>query len=968
MSVEWTRLVLLAAESTFAVLFLRALIGYLRRRDPLQGDVTLVFAPCALAFGVDALWQTIGTRPALTGPLTALPLMAQPYLTLRLAGRLRDVPRVLIRGALVAYLLLAIPLMLMERPLPQWLIGLAVVYFLSAEVTAGLLLLGKARSRTGTNRARLMTAGAATLTFGLMIMLVGAAAGGDPVLRAISRILALASGLGYLIAFMPPRWLRRLSAVTAAQSMTERLLRAPADAPEEVWQTYADLMRVQTGADAVAVLLPHHSIPDGPLEQIAYAGPPLDVPDEPIKGDPGRLLRSGRPARLREGDPALIRHFGEGLRDDFVTVLRMPVPPDVEGWVLLFNRHRSLFSDDDVGLLAELGGQAGILAERQAVTARERRLAAELSNSVEALTRANEAKSNFLAGMSHELRTPLNAIIGFSDLMRLEEPEGDRRRVPADWVDHIHSSGRHLLGLINDILDLAKVEAGRMDLRVAPVRVDTAIEELLTTLSPLFAQKNLTVMTELAPVTALADRLRLRQIVENLLSNAIKFTPPEGTVSITVTGSDTDVSVTVTDTGVGIADDDAERVFEEFQQVGDPDRRQAGTGLGLALTRRLVEAQRGDITLRSAPGHGSSFTVRLPAAPVAQPSAAGATNAPYVLLVEDDPHSAELMQTQLSNAGYRVEVAGSGESGLTVAREHRPDAIVLDVELPGISGWEVIRQLKADAALAAVPVFFASILDEAAAGLALGAHDYFVKPVDQPALLSALSNAIAARPAPRVLVVDHDDAVRHAIEDGLRAGGADVVACADGRDGLARSREEHFDLIVCDMQSPAADGFSLLAAIEQDPAGRHTPVLGLSAAALTEREPGDTAPLIATAMAGGVVAEAMAGGAGWDSLAPLLARHPAAHHPALAHHPAHPAARRVHPPAGSSPQALHLRSAVPGGPAVSVGRVADPARFFGSAHPGDVCAGPAQTAGIAPESSGSIVPDPSGRVPPKEDL
>ncbi len=282
-----------------------------------------------------------------------------------------------------------------------------------------------------------------------------------------------------------------------------------------------------------------------------------------------------------------------------------------------------------------------------------------------------------------------------------------------------------------------------------------------------------------------------------------------------------------------------------------------------------------------------------------------------MLLVEDDPHSAELMQTQLSNAGYRVEVAGTGERGLAVARAHKPDAIVLDVELPGISGWEVIRRLKADAALSSVPVFFASILDEAPAGLALGAHDYFIKPVDQPALLSALSNAIAARPAPRVLVVDHDDAVRQAIEDGLRAGGADVVSCADGRDGLALSRAENFDLIVCDMQSPSADGFSLLAAIEQDPSGRHTPVLGLSAAALAERAPGDTAPLIATAMAGGVVAEAMAGGAGWDSLAPLLGHHPASHHPAIPHHPAHPAARRTsggaHPPAG----AIQLRSPVP---------------------------------------------------------
>ncbi|AEV88087.1 integral membrane sensor hybrid histidine kinase [Actinoplanes sp. SE50] len=910
MSVEWSRLVLLAAELTFAVLFLRALGGYLRHRDPLRRDVALVFAPCTLAFCADLLRQSLATRPALAGGFTAVALMAQPVLTLRLAGRLRRVPPALTTAALLGFLALAGPLAVAHRPVPVPLKVAASTYFLSVEFIAAALLYDTARCRTGANRARLTIAAAATTAFGVMIMLLGASGGHVSGVRTASHVLALISGLGYLIAFAPPAWLRGLFAAAAAHSVTERLLRAPAESPEAVWQTYAEIMRVQTGADAVAVLLPR---PDGQLWQIGYAGPPLDVPDEPIRA------ALGRPGPLRDGDPALLRHFGAGLADDFVTALRMPVPPDIEGWVLLFNRYRGLFNDDDLGLLAELGGHAGLLAERSAVTVRERRLTAELTNSVEALTRANEAKSNFLANMSHELRTPLNAIIGFSDLMRLEEPEGDRRRVPADWVDHIHGSGRHLLGLINDILDLAKVEAGRMDLRVAPVRVDTAIEELLTGLSPLFADKRLTVMTELAPVTALADRLRLRQILENLFSNAIKFTPAEGMVTITTGESGEQVTITVADTGVGIADTDAERVFEEFQQVGDPERRQAGTGLGLALTRRLVEAQRGEITLSSTPGQGSSFTVRLPAAPVTRPSATGAANAPCVLLIEDDPHSAELMQTQLSNAGYRVEVAGTGESGLAVARAHKPDAIVLDVELPGISGWEVIRRLKADAALAVVPVFFASILDEAAAGLALGAHDYFIKPVDQPALLNALANAIAARPAPRVLVVDHDDAVRQAIEDGLRAGGADVVSCADGRDGLARSRAENFDLIVCDMQSPSADGFSLLAAIEQDPSGRHTPVLGLSAAALAERAPGDTAPLIATAMAGGVVAEAMAGGAGWDSLAPLLGHHPGTAHPAIPHHPAsihpavpaHPAARRTaggaHPPAGAVP----LRSAVP---------------------------------------------------------
>jgi len=192
------------------------------------------------------------------------------------------------------------------------------------------------------------------------------------------------------------------------------------------------------------------------------------------------------------------------------------------------------------------------------------------------------------------------------------------------------------------------------------------------------------------------------------------------------------------------------------------------------------------------------------------------------------------------------------------------------VTLPGIDGWEVIRRLKADPRLAAIPTFFASILDERQAGLDLGADDFFVKPVDSTSLLGALARALAERSSPRVLVVDADDQVRDAIEAGLRAGGADVVSCAEGRDGLERSRAEHFDLIVCDMQTTDVDGFSLMAAMAADSA--HTPVLGITAA--TGADPSDAAPLVATAMAGGVLAEAMAGGAGWETLAPLLGRRP----------------------------------------------------------------------------------------------
>jgi signal transduction histidine kinase len=606
MHVEWSALVLLAAEFTFAVLFLRALGGYLRRRDSLQGNVTLVFLPCTVVFCVDIARRAGSDLPMWVNLVSTTILLAQPYLTIRLAARLRAVPRWLDRLVLCGYVALAVPIIREPRPLDYRALVALVVGFSLSEAIPAALLFGKARTRAGANRARLMIAAGATLAFSFMILCIGLSgiAHGNPALLAASRVLALASGLGYLAAFLPPHWLRRVFSASAAHRVTERLLREPVDSSAHVWQLYAEIMREQTGADAVAVFMPRA---DGQLAQTAFAGPPVPTHPELGPGDLTALIRAGRPARLREGTPAVVAHYGDNLGDDYVTVLGMPVPPDVEGAVLLFNRHRTLFSDDDLRLLAALGGQAGILAERQAI-------AVTLSASVAALTQANQAKSAFLANMSHELRTPLNAIIGFSDLMRVEEPDGDRRLVPAEWVEHIHTSGRHLLGLINDILDLAKVESGRLELHVTELRVDTAVAELLTGLAPLFTTKNIEVRTDLPEATAIADRVRFRQIVENLLSNAIKFTEPGGSVTVAVRHSAADVYVSVADTGVGIDAADHHRVFEEFQQVGDPDRQRAGTGLGLALTRRLVEAHGGEITLASALGSGSTFTVRLPAA------------------------------------------------------------------------------------------------------------------------------------------------------------------------------------------------------------------------------------------------------------------------------------------------------------------------------------------------------------------
>ncbi|MFF5231003.1 response regulator [Dactylosporangium sp. NPDC000521] len=829
-------------------MFLRALVGYAATRDPIQRDITLIFLPpvvvCATAVARQML---VSPLPLAASAASTALLMLQPYLTLRLTAKLRHVPVWLSRTLLVSLLASTVVVAVAPRPLDLGYLVLATVSFTVTEVIAGTYLLLGAQRRSGAARARLRLAGAATYVFVLMMLMLFTGAvvypGTTSWLAPAGRVVALVSALGYLVAFMPPAWLRRMMSATVWYEATEDLQRLPAAVSTgQVWRRYVQVVHETTGADA-AVLI--RVAPDGRLEQVAaVCRSGASLPHEPMPeltaADLQALLTARQPAR---GDKSeLAAWYVRTTSAQYVTALELPLSQGERGAVLLLDHYRALFTDDDLRLTAVLGGQAQVLAERSAVLAEQRRLAEQLAESVAALTHASQAKSDFLAGMSHELRTPLNAIIGFSDLMRAEHPDGDRRAVPAEWVDHIHNSGRHLLCLINDILDLAKVEAGRMELHPEPLALDAAVNDVITGLRPLTDRKRLEVTIGVPRVGVLADPLRFRQILENLLSNAIKFTPEGGRISLTAAQGAGEVALTVADSGVGIAAADQGRVFEEFQQVGDAAQRKAGTGLGLALTRRLVEAHGGSIALQSALGEGSRFTVRLPDAtaeipaplPLEKPvrKAEGAARG-RVLIVDDDARAAELLRTYLAAAGYQVRVAPSGSEGLAAARTWTPDAILLDVIMPGIDGWDVIRELKQEESLRDIPVFFATIVDDRRAGLSLGAADFFVKPVDHDLLLAQLARHVvpakgAGTEGASVLVVDRDDQTRHVVEQHLRDGGIDVVTCDDGPEGLRLSRDRRFDLIICDLQMADVDGFALLAGLEGDPATRGIPVLALT--------------------------------------------------------------------------------------------------------------------------------------------
>jgi CheY-like chemotaxis protein/anti-sigma regulatory factor (Ser/Thr protein kinase) len=454
--------------------------------------------------------------------------------------------------------------------------------------------------------------------------------------------------------------------------------------------------------------------------------------------------------------------------------------------------------------------------------------------------------------MSHELRTPLSAILGFSELMRAEPQQGDARVVPAEWVEHIHRGGQHLLALINDVLDLAKVEAGRLELDRTPFDLRDLVTETVAGLRPLAERKHLVIASDVRVGRFVADRGRVRQVLYNLLSNAIKFTPEQGSISISAAVDRGTVQVAVSDTGPGIAPEDQKVIFDEFSQVGDVGGRQQGTGLGLALARRLVEAHGGTIELESELGSGSRFTATFPQPEAAalpgydESSSSGAAAfagmrpGDDILIVEDDPSTVRLLRTYLESDGYGVRMANTGATALAEARARPPAAIILDILLPGTDGWEVLRDFKSDPVLRDVPVIIVTVVDERELGLALGAVDYFLKPVDRTALLSRLARYTFTRTQPgrevRILAVDDDIVSLDLLDSVLASEGFKVVRAEGGREAIERARAEPFDLVICDLIMPDVDGFDVVTALKGNPPTRDVPILILTAHTLTDAE------------------------------------------------------------------------------------------------------------------------------------
>ena len=353
--------------------------------------------------------------------------------------------------------------------------------------------------------------------------------------------------------------------------------------------------------------------------------------------------------------------------------------------------------------------------------------------------RANVLKSEFLASVSHELRTPLHAIIGFSELLA-EESAGSLNSKQKRFTTHIHQGAQHLLELINDILDLSKIEAGQMELRQESFALDAAIAEVLSSIRPLANNKGIALSDEIQPkLSIFADRIRFKEILFNLFSNAVKFTKEGGRIAVRSATLPDYIRISVADTGIGIAKEVHESIFQTFRQVASTTKGvREGTGLGLAITKRLVEQHGGQIWLESELGAGSEFFFTIPRTNSFSGEEQHSLEPAVVLVVEGDESSRELVVSYLEAEGVKPLTAGSGDEGLRVARDSKPDVILLDLLMPGKNGWETLYKLRSNPATSGIPVIITSVIDEKKMAFALGATEYLVKPVAKETLLDAV--------------------------------------------------------------------------------------------------------------------------------------------------------------------------------------------------------------------------------------
>lgn len=509
-----------------------------------------------------------------------------------------------------------------------------------------------------------------------------------------------------------------------------------------------------------------------------------------------------------------------------------------------------------MSFLTSVGSQIGMALQRLRAEHDNERMNAELITARDEALEASRTKTAFLANMSHELRTPMNAIIGYSEMLIEEAPD----LKPEDFVpdlEKVRAAGKHLLALINDILDLSKIEAGKMTLFLESFSIRSTIDDVVAMIQPLISRNNNTLVITCRDDIGImvADVVKVRQTLFNLLSNACKFTDG-GEIRLDVStidrGGAEQIVMAVTDSGIGMTQDQMGRLFQAFVQAdSSTTRKYGGTGLGLTISRKFCQMMGGDIRVASQLGHGSTFTIEIPR--IVQCDADGT---PFIstvttfaeeithdlskhgirgtiLAIDDNIEALDLIQRSLSRDGYRVVTCSSGEAGIALARSVKPDVITLDVMMPQMNGWQVLAALKADKELAEIPVVLLSVVENKEIGMALGATDCLTKPIDWNRLDALLERLTESESPAPILVVEDDSASSELVRRLLERDGWTVDVAANGEDALRKVRLRRPALVVLDLMMPVMDGFTFSDQLRAEPGCEDIPVVVLTSKSLT---------------------------------------------------------------------------------------------------------------------------------------
>jgi signal transduction histidine kinase/DNA-binding response OmpR family regulator/uncharacterized protein YigA (DUF484 family) len=613
--------------------------------------------------------------------------------------------------------------------------------------------------------------------------------------------------------------------------------------PQELMNSVVEAAQHDLGFDRVMILLTNE--PAGEVYMAAASTNfselvPPDYRQRMGRGMIGQAAQSGQ-TQWSNDTRAHTAYFPVGQWNPLSELcVPMKAGARVIGVVNVESDAANAFSEEDVRLLESLSGQLTVALENA-------RLYEEQKQTAEKLREVDRLKTEFLASMSHELRTPLNSIIGFSRVI-LKGIDGPLSDLQKQDLEAIHGSGQHLLGLINNILDISKIEAGKMELTFEEVDMKQTIKTVMSTAIGLNKGKPIELRTQVPDdlPTVWVDATRSRQVLLNLVSNASKFTD-QGSITCFASYDHQFVTIGVRDTGIGIPPDKLGMIFDEFTQVdASTTRRYGGTGLGLAISRRFVEMHGGKIWVESELGRGSTFYFTLPRTQVAAPSPAeqeAEIGKRVLLAVDDDPGVITLYKRYLEKQGYQVIGVTDSRQAVEQAIRLKPDVITIDILMPNKDGWSVIQELRQNEQTRNIPVVVCSILGEQGKGFSLGAADYLVKPITEDDLVSALKRLDGHHPTNVLIIDDTPEDVRliRRILEAPRAPGDQhppyvVRDASNGTLGIEAVHQNTPDLIILDLMMPEVDGFAVLEAVKADPSTRHIPIVVVTAKVLTEQD------------------------------------------------------------------------------------------------------------------------------------